>query len=92
MWAPRAQAERMEILSYWRERTGSSAYSIKLNGLFKEAIEAIRAYPDTWQKTDIPGVRLKRVREYEIYYLERKNEIMILSLWDGRRDPESFYL
>ena len=38
--------------------------------------------------TDIHGVRVKIVRDYSIFYEIYNGELRILTIWDGRQDPE----
>lgn len=91
-WSPRALQDRKEILRYWIERNGTSTYSEKLNGLIKQAVQTIKDHPEAGKKTDIPHVRIKWVRDYQLFYKETEGSILILALWDYRRDPETFYL
>lgn len=90
IWSLRAQDDRKEILSYWNNRNKSNAYSKKLNQLFKEAVKLISEFPQIGRPTDIENIRIKIVRDYLIVYEETSIHIHVLTIWDGRRDPEKF--
>jgi addiction module RelE/StbE family toxin len=87
VWSLRAQDDRKNILSYWRQRNKSNTYSKKLNLLFKEAVNTIRDFPKIGKLTDDRNARIKVVRDYLIIYEETETTIYILSVWDGRQDP-----
>ena len=88
VWSLRAQAERKQILEYWRRRNKSNAYSRKLNQQFKESIRIIRDFPQVGKTTDDPNARIKIVRDYLIIYEATENQIYILAIWDSRQDPQ----
>ena len=87
VWSLRAQDDRKNILSYWRQRNKSNTYSKKLNLLFKEAVNTIRDFPKIGKLTDDRNARIKVVRDYLIIYEETETTIFILTVWDGRQDP-----
>ena len=87
VWSLRAQDDRKNILSYWRQRNKSNTYSKKLNLLFKEAVNTIRDFPKIGKLTDDRNTRIKVVRDYLIIYEETETTIFILTVWDGRQDP-----
>ena len=88
IWSLRARNDRKEILNYWRVHNQSAVYSKKLNDLFKKAVVLIANHPGIGRKTDFENVRVKLVRDYLIFYEENENEILILTIWDNRRNPE----
>lgn len=88
IWTEAAHADRKEILLYWKKNNVSITYSRKLNELFKRAVLLISAHPEIGRKTDIENIRIKLVRDYLLFYEETEKEIIILSIWDNRRDPE----
>lgn len=88
IWSLKAQNDRKAILIYWINRNKSKTYSKRLNNLFVEAIKIISVFPEIGKKTDMPGVRLKIVKDYLIFYEIEKDAVLILSIWDNRRDPE----
>lgn len=83
----RAQDDRKEILNYWRLRNKSNNYSKKLNQLFRDAIKIIDEHPHVGKLTDDSLARIKIVKGYLIIYEETASQIIILTIWDSRRDP-----
>jgi len=92
VWSPLAQQKRKDILNYWTEQNQSNTYSIKLNTLFKEAINLVSIYPNIGRKSDINNVRIKIVRDYLIFYSNDDKNIYVLTIWDNRQDPEKIAL
>jgi addiction module RelE/StbE family toxin len=92
IWSLKAQDDRKEIFTYWNNRNKSKAYSKKLNELFKEGIKLISRFPQIGRPTEIENVRIKVIRDYLIVYEETPDQIHILTIWDGRRDPDKFAL
>lgn len=88
VWTENAHTERKEVLLYWKNHNQSTAYSKKLNELIKKAIQLISAHPHIGRKTDAKNVRVKLVRDYLLFYEETDDTIIILSIWDGRRNPD----
>jgi len=88
IWSLRAINDRKEILQYWRLHNQSTAYSKKLNALFKKAVSLIANHPGIGRKTDFENVPVKLVRDYLIFYEETESQILILTIWDNRRNPE----
>jgi hypothetical protein len=68
--------------------TKSPAYSKKLNGLFNEAITLLSMHPQIGRKTNLEGIHVKIVRDYLIVYEVSGIEIIIHTIWDGRRNPD----
>lgn len=85
-WTDKANTERKEILEYWIERNQSKAFSIKLNRLIVSCVRLLSEYPMIGRKTDISRVRVKIVKNYLIFYEFSETELIILSIWDGRRE------
>jgi plasmid stabilization system protein ParE len=92
IWSEKAQTFRREILEYWFHRTKSRQYSKKLNSLFRDAIKLIKIYPELGKPTSAPNIRFKIVYDYLMFYEENPTQIMILSIWDSRRNPEKLKL
>jgi plasmid stabilization system protein ParE len=88
IWSLRAQNDKKEILDYWRRRNKSDTYSKKLNALFKESIKILKDFPQIGKETDDHKVRIKIVKNYFIIYEETQSQILILTIWDSRQDPD----
>jgi plasmid stabilization system protein ParE len=90
IWSANAKSDKMEILKYWIDRNKSNVYSKKLNLLFKESVSIISKTPGTGHITIKENVRVKIVRDYLIIYELTIDAVHILSIFDGRRNPEEF--
>jgi len=89
IWSLRAKNDRIKILEFWIEHNKSSIYSRKLNNLFKEAAKFIAEYPEIGRITEDKKARIKVVRDYLIVYDVYKSTVVILTIFDSRRNPES---
>lgn len=92
IWTRKAIEERKIILSYWVHRTKSKAYSLKLNNLFIENIKILAEQPFIGRKTDEEDIRIRVVRNYLVFYEIRPTQIIILTIWDSRRNPQKIHL
>ena len=90
IWSENAKNEKIEILRFQIKRNQSNAYSKKLNILFKEAIKLIVNNPGAGHITIKENVRVKIVKDYLIIYKITPDTIQVLSIFDGRRNPEDF--
>jgi toxin YoeB len=86
VWTEKANIERQDILHFWIHHNKSKFFSLKLNKLIISSIRDIAKRPTIGRKTEFENVRVKIVREYLIFYEVIKKDIVILSIWDGRRD------
>jgi len=85
-WTQKANAERKDILEYWINKNKSKTYSIKLNKLFVESLKILSEHPNIGRQTSDNNTRVRIVRDYLIFYEVTKTEIIIQSIWDGRRE------
>lgn len=90
VWTQKANVERKDILEYWINKNKSKTYSIKLNKLFTESLKLISEYPNIGRKTSDANTRVSIVRDYLIFYETNKKEIIVQSIWDGRRDETKY--
>ena len=88
IWTVRAQNDRKEIFEYWNKRNKSNLYSKKLNELIKKSLKLIAKYPLIGKLTDKKNVRAKVLRDYLIIYEVMPTEIVVLTIWDCRQNPE----
>ena len=86
IWTITANLERKEILEYWILRNKSKRFSIKLNYLILQTLEVLRENPTIGRRTNIDNVRVKLIREYLLLYEFTDAELIILSIWDARRN------
>ena len=87
-WTTGAQFDRKDIFSYWNSRNKSTIYSRKLYQLFKENIKLIQKHPTIGRLIKRDDIRFSIVRDYLIVYKEMQEEIIIISIWDSRQNPD----
>ncbi len=88
IWTERAHQDRIKIFTYWNDRNLSNIYSKKLQILIKESLNLISKHPFVGQLTDMQNVRTKVLKDYLIIYEITLNEIVILTIWDCRKNPQ----
>ncbi len=86
IWTKTANVERKEILEYWFLRNKSKRFSIKLNFLILQSLELLRENPTIGRLTNVNNVRVKLIREYLLMYEFTESDLIILSIWDARRN------
>src|SRR5689334_2159375 len=86
VWSGSAENDRKAILSYWLDRNGSSAYSLKLFKRVNRMVERLLAHPFLGRPTDIKGVRVLKIDDYLLFYEVIGEIILIHHIWNGRRD------
>lgn len=91
-WTKTSVHDRFEIYQYWVEKYNSDSYSKKLERLFNEAATLISEFPQIGTETDFPGLRVKIVRSYKLFYSDQSNTIRIIKIWDTRQDPQRLKL
>lgn len=88
IWSLRADNDRINIFEYWNNRNKSSSFSEKLNTLFNRAVELLANHSAIGKPTDIPNVKIKVVKDYLIIYEDTPELLIILTIWDSRRNPK----
>jgi len=92
IWSQWAKNDLFEILDFYYKRNGSKTYSIKLNFIFRKAIQLIGKYPKLGVQTDIPNIRVLIENNYAIFYEIKSEVIEISSIWDCRQNPKDIDL
>ncbi len=88
LWSKEAKFEWKNIVTYWLNRNKSNAYPKKLNKLLKELLSLIQRNPQIGRDTEIKDVKAILLYSYIIFYRTSEKEIEIVSIWDGRRNPD----
>jgi plasmid stabilization system protein ParE len=88
IWGRLAQKDRLQILNYWENRNKSKAFIRKLNLLFKHDLNLVCNYPFIGKPTNKPNIRIKIVKEYLLVYEIHTGKIVVLRVWDSRRNPK----
>ena len=92
IWTQKADEERKQILAYWIVRNQSKTYSLKLNKLIKDTLQITAHYPDTGRKTNIINVRIKIIRDYVLFYEVNITSLVVLAIWDERRNDKILFI
>ena len=90
IWTSEAERQWAEILRFYTKRNGSPTYSRRLQKEMKNVIRGLCVNPERGQKTLVPSVRWRLVEKFIVYYTVEIDRILVLSVWDARRDPEGF--
>ncbi len=88
IWSIEATIEKDQILGYWFKRNKSKSYPKKLNLLFHQATKWLLKNPLLGRRTSVENVRVKRVKDYFLFYKFDEKNIYVLTIWDTRRNPE----
>ena len=89
-WTLEAKTQWDKILRFHVERNGSRTYSRRLQREMKTLLQAIGFDPKWGQQTVVPNVRWRLVESFIVYYTAETGRILVLSVWDARRDPDGF--
>ena len=88
LWTERAVQERNAILDFYRKRNGSVYYSQELLRHFRNSLRLAADQELLGKLTDVSGVRCLFVVDYCLFYTIRETDLVVLSVWDSRRDPD----
>ena len=91
IWTDTAKKARREILQYWIRHNGSNTYSKKLSQLIREKASLIQSENYLGKPTDFKDVRVSLVKNYSLFYIANKANIIIVGIWDNRRSPEDLH-
>jgi plasmid stabilization system protein ParE len=87
-WSVDARLDLFDILEFFLKRNGSSAYSIRLNKSINKNIQHLSKNPFLGIQTDYESVRTLISGEFQIIYEIIEDTILIIMVWDLRRNPE----
>lgn len=87
-WSIEARNDLLDILDFYIQRNGSKTYSFKLNNQINKSIMLVAKNPNLGICTDFESVRVLITGDYQIVYEIFDQLILIIMIWDCRRDPE----
>lgn len=91
IWTNTAREARRQILEYWIHHNGSNIYSKKLSQLIRKKVRLIQSESYMGKPTDFENVRVSLISHFSLFYKVNKDNIIIVGIWDNRRNPEGLY-
>lgn len=88
-WSIEAKLDLIDILDSYLKRNKSNIYSIKLNAKINRSIKLLSKNPFIGVPTDYDSVRALITGDYQIIYEIFDQLILVIMIWDCRRDPEN---
>ncbi len=86
-WMPRALTEYKNALEFYNERNGNSYYSKGIHGAVKRRLASLQKFPEIGHPCAKENIRILNVVGFGIFYELEKDELLIHSFWDHRRNP-----
>ncbi len=90
-WSVQAQTDVAAIIDFYNERNGNSVYSRQLTTEFQAKMDRVVANPYSGEVMK-KGIRFVVAMPYQLFYRVTKTEIIVVAVWDGRRDPKTLEL
>ena len=91
VWTNSAKKARRDILEYWIKHNGTNTYSKKLAKLFRIKVALFQSGHYLGKPTDFKDVRVSLVSHFSIFYKVGDEEIIIVGIWDNRRNPDDLH-
>jgi plasmid stabilization system protein ParE len=86
-WTLEARLDLVEILEFYLQRNGNSIYSKKLNSRINGSVKLLVKNPFLGKQTEDPAIRVLITGDYQIIYEVFEKLILIVMIWDCRKDP-----
>lgn len=83
-----AEKERLAILEFYFKETGSKQVPTIIFKQINKAIDNISLFPTSGRLIDNQNHRIFVSPPYKIVYRIQEKEIIILHIWDSRRNPD----
>lgn len=89
IWAESAEKELFKVLEYWKNVNQSRKYSSTIVTYLNTVTSILSQSHNSGKKTNSPEVQFKSfMSHFQILYTIRNKDLVILSFWDGRQDPD----
>jgi plasmid stabilization system protein ParE len=92
VWTSNAKFELKLILEFYNFRNKTKTYSQKLFRKIQSELNLLILHPTIGKKTDIINVRGLIIENHIVYYELNENQIIIVSVWDSRQNPDRLKL
>lgn len=89
IWTEIAQEDRKSIFEHWNEINGNRKYSNRLNTQINKKLNLLSHFPEIGSNSNYYKTKFISLNPYLIFYKIQQNEIVVLRIWDGRRNPIS---
>jgi plasmid stabilization system protein ParE len=86
-WSTEARLDLIDILEFYIDRNNSATYSKRLNSKINKSLNLILKNPLIGLQSQIESVRVMITGDYQIIYEISDSVILIVMIWDCRRDP-----
>jgi plasmid stabilization system protein ParE len=88
-WTPEAKSDLSDVLDFFAKRNGNKKYSNWIYREVRSRLKLLQKYPNLGHQGLNDSARIIPFSYFGIIYELYKNEIIILSFWDFRRDPKN---
>ncbi len=89
IWSVKAKKDLKAIKSFYDNRNQSSIYSNKLLKELRVTAVLFCKYPEVAITTDFNQVKGFIILDYILFYKIFQSQILILTVWDLRRNPDA---
>lgn len=87
-WSHEARLDLFDILDFYIKRNGTTTYSRKINSKINRNIKLLSKNPFLGTQSEYDSVRVLVAGDYQIIYEIFNQLILIIMIWDCRKDPE----
>lgn len=88
IWTAKAKRDFTSTLKFYNQRNRNSDYSRKIKSGVVDLVSKLKEHIYLGRPTDIKSIRILVKGYFTIYYEIKELEILILAIWDSRRNPE----
>jgi plasmid stabilization system protein ParE len=92
IWSAQSKIELFEIMNFYRKRNGNATYSLEFYTRIEKSLELCRTFAFIGKKTKIENVRAIIVDDFLIFYEVTDTEIIVLTIWNSKRNPENLHI
>jgi plasmid stabilization system protein ParE len=86
-WSVESRLDLYDILEFYFKRNGTVTYSRKLLAKINKSVKLLSKNPFIGTQTDYESVRALITGDYQIVYEIFDQLILVIMVWDSRRDP-----
>ncbi len=87
-WSLEARLDLIDILEFYVTQNGTASYSVKLNSRINKSVRLLSGNPFLGTITEYDSIRVLAKGDYQIIYEIFNQLILIVMIWDCRRNPK----